>query len=103
MEDGSFLFIDPPYYNADQDKFYTQAFTKDDHERLRNTLKRNSPRLQLFVTYDNCEQIRQMYSWIGAMYDKEWNYCIARTDDQKHGTDAKGTRKKGKELFLINY
>ena len=37
------------------------------------------------------------------MYDKEWNYCIQRTDDQKNGTNKKGKRYKGKELFLLNY
>jgi DNA adenine methylase len=37
------------------------------------------------------------------MHDKEWNYCIQRTDDQKNGTSRKGERYKGKELFILNY
>ena len=100
---GSLLFIDPPYYNADQDKFYQHFFSKDDHFRLAECLKRNSRRLKLFVTYDNIPEIRKLYSWMNEMYDKEWNYCIQRTDDQKNKTSVKGERYKGKELFILNY
>lgn len=32
--DGAMLFIDPPYFNADQDKFYQYNFSKNDHYRL---------------------------------------------------------------------
>ena len=101
--DGTFLFVDPPYFNADQDKFYTEAFQREDHLRLCDTLRRNSGRLKLFITYDNCDEVRKMYRWAAHFYDKEWNYCISRTDDQKNGTDQKGSRKKGKELFILNY
>lgn len=103
LPDGTFAFVDPPYFNADQDKFYQKIFSKADHYRLNEVLKMNSKRLKLFITYDNCEEIREMYDWTGYMYDKEWNYCISRTDDQKGRTNRKGERKKGKELFILNY
>lgn len=102
-EDGAFLFIDPPYFNADQDKFYQHFFSKEDHFRLAVCLKRNNERLKLFVTYDNIFEIRELYKWMIEMHDKEWNYCIQRTDDQKHKTLRKGERYKGKELFILNY
>ena len=102
-EDGALLFVDPPYFNADQDKFYPNAFTKKCHLRLCDVLRRNSQRLKLFITYDNCNEIKEMYAWAQNIYDKEWNYCISRTDDQKNGSNVKGTRKKGKELFILNY
>lgn len=101
--DGAFLFIDPPYFNADQDKFYQHFFSKDDHYRLLECLRRNNHRLKLFITYDNTPKIRELYAWMREMHDKEWNYCIQRTDDQKNGTDRKGERYKGKELFILNY
>ena len=101
--DGALLFIDPPYFNADQDKFYTHSFTKDDHFRLEKCLKRNAERLFLFITYDNTPEVRKLYAWAEEMHDQEWNYCIQRTDDQKNGTDKKGERYKGKELFILNY
>lgn len=101
--DKALLFIDPPYFNADQDKFYTCPFSKDDHFRLEKCLKKHSKRLSLFITYDNTPEIRDLYEWAEEMHDKEWNYCIQRTDDQKNGTDKKGERYKGKELFILNY
>ena len=101
--DGSFLFIDPPYFNADQDKFYNCIFTKSDHYRLEKCLRRNSARLLLFLTYDNTDEIIDLYKWMLEIHAREWNYCIQRTDDQKNGTQRKGNRFKGKELFILNY
>ena len=102
-EDGCFLFIDPPYFNADQDKFYTHSFKKDEHFRLCKVLKRNSERFKFLLTYDNSPEIREMYEWATGLHEKEWNYMVNRTDDQKNGTKRKGTRYKGKELFIVNY
>ena len=102
-DDGSFLFIDPPYFNADQEKFYTHPFTYQGHLRLCETLKRNSTRLDFLLTYDNNIEIKNMYNWADTIVEKEWNYTINRTDDQKNGTRQKGTRYKGRELFIMNY
>ena len=99
----AFLFIDPPYFNADQNKFYEHFFSENDHYRLLDCLLRNKERLNYFITYDNNETIKEMYSWADKIYDEEWNYCIQRTDDQKNKTQRKGQRYKGKELFIINY
>jgi DNA adenine methylase len=104
--DGAFLFVDPPYFNADQDKFYTFFFSKEDHLRLNECLKRNSHRINFLLTYDNSQEIRDLYNWAHAMLDKEWNYTISRTDDQtKDKTQApeKASRYKGKEVFITNY
>ena len=102
-EEGSFLFVDPPYFNADQDKFYTHYFCKKDHFRLCEVLKRNSKRLKFLLTYDNSPEIWSLYAWTRHVYEKEWNYTLNRTDDQKFGTRRKGTRYKGRELFIENY
>lgn len=102
-EDGAFLFVDPPYFNADQDKFYTHAFRRGDHIRLCRVLMQNSKRLKFLLTYDNSLEVRELYDWADAILEKEWNYTINRTDDQKNGTSRKGTRYKGKELFILNY
>lgn len=102
-EDEAFLFIDPPYFNADQDKFYTHSFIEDDHYRLCNTLKRNSNRLKFLLTYDNSRAIWDIYEWASEFHEKEWNYTLNRTDDQKNGTKRKGVRYKGRELFIVNY
>lgn len=108
--DEAFLFVDPPYYNADQDKFYTHSFKLDDHIRLRDVLKRNSSRLKFLITYDNSEEVRELYKWAHAKLDREWNYTISRTDDQtKNAAHKNGKKKekrpryKGKEVFILNY
>jgi DNA adenine methylase len=100
---GSFLFIDPPYYNADQDKFYSFSFSKEDHYRLCAALRKHSDKFKFLLTYDNCPEIKELYGWARGIYEKEWNYAINRTDDQKNGSKQKGTRYKGKEIFIVNY
>lgn len=101
--DGAFLFVDPPYFNADQDKFYSCVFTKEDHYRLRDTLFRNKKRLKFLLTYDNSRALWDIYEWVTEIHEKEWNYCINRTDDQKNGIKRKGERYKGREIFILNY
>lgn len=102
-----FLFVDPPYFNADQDKFYNCVFKKEDHFRLNHILKKRKDDLKFLITYDNSPEITEMYSWCKAHLDKEWNYTINRTDDQKNGRKLKDgyqrNRYKGKEVFITNY
>ena len=107
LPNNSLAFVDPPYFNADQDKFYTKYLSRQDHLDLVECIRRNKDRLKFFITYDNCDEIRELYSFMTNIYDKEWNYCISRTDDQKQGKKLadgyQGTRKQGKELFILNY
>lgn len=103
VKDGAFLFIDPPYFNADQDKFYCHPFSKDDHQRLASNLKKNRKRLRFLITYDDSPEIRELYAWANDIQEKEWNYTINRTDDQKNGSKRKGSRYKGQEIFIMNY
>lgn len=107
LSDDFFLFIDPPYFNADQDKFYQCSFLKEDHFRLNEVLKRNQKRLRFLITYDNSIEIKELYSWCTSHLDKEWNYTINRTDDQRTGKKLKDGHKsdryKGKEVFITNY
>ena len=101
--DNAFLFIDPPYFNADQDKFYAHSFKKEDHFRFCDILKKHSKRFKFLLTYDNSLEIKKLYDWAHDLHEKEWNYTINRTDDQKNKTEKKGSRYKGKELFIVNY
>ena len=107
MPDGSFLFVDPPYYNADQQKFYNCHFLTEDHERLAACLYRNSDRLKFLLTYDDHEDVRDLYHWVQYIREREWNYTINRTDNQREGLKLKdgfrSSRGKGKEVFIRNY
>lgn len=101
--DGAFLFIDPPYFNADQDKFYTHSFAQEDHYRLEKILKAHSQRIKFLLTYDNSPEIKTLYHWASSIQTQEWNYTINRTDDQKNKSNQKGSRYRGQELFIANY
>lgn len=105
--DECFLFVDPPYYNAAQKKFYPCSFSMDDHIRLVECLRRNKDRLSFLLTYDNSPEVRDLYSWCKNIEDKEWNYTINRTDNQKQNkklSDGYSSgRYKGKEVFIMNY
>lgn len=107
--DGAFLFIDPPYFNADQAKFYTHSFEVSDHLRLAKLLKKHSHRLHFLLTYDNSPEVRELYKWNRNIVEKEWNYTINRTDDQTKQAKRsvkqpeKGKRYTGKEIFIMNY
>ncbi len=103
VPDNSFLFVDPPYYNADQEKFYVHSFNKEDHYRLCNVLNANTNRIKFLLTYDDNPTIRELYDWAHNLHEKEWNYTINRTDDQKNGSNKKGSRYKGRELFIVNF
>lgn len=105
---NTFFFIDPPYFNRDQDKFYTFSFTREEHMNLMHLLKENSKRIKFLLTYDNDSEIRKMYSWAERILRKEWNYTIYRTDDQTKKKNGEGKkhdtkRYKGRELFILNY
>lgn len=107
LPNDSFMFVDPPYYAADQQKFYNCTFTLQDHKRLAACLQRNSNRLLFLLTYDEHPDIYNMYRWVESVNDKQWNYMINRTDDQRNGAKLehgfRGARKKGRELFIKNY
>ena len=107
LPDGFFLFIDPPYYAADQKKFYCCNFDLEDHKRLESCLRRNSHRIQFLITYDDHEDICKIYHWVHKIESQQWQYTVNRTDDQRNGMQKKDgykqSRYKGQELFIRNY
>ena len=103
VPNNSFLFIDPPYFNANQEKFYTHSFKKEDHLRLSKTIKKYKNKFKFLLTYDDSSEIKKLYDWAYEIHKRAWNYTINRTDDQKNGTNKKGSRYKGHELFIVNY
>ena len=106
LPDDCFMFVDPPYYDTDQQKFYNRIFTGHDHSRLAECLKRNAGRLRFLLTYDDHPDIRALYEWASAE-TKQWGYAISRTDDQRNGMKLRdgfrGSRDTGRELFIRNY
>ena len=87
-----FMFIDPPYFAADQKRAYRHSFPPDEHFRLLRLLKKTKHKFCL--TYDNCEEIKDMYSWAN-IHEFSLRY---------HTANANVTnRKMGKELIITNY
>jgi len=87
-----FLFIDPPYFKADQKRAYAHSFRETDHYNLLDLLK--STKYKFCLTYDNCEEIKKMYAWAN-IHEVEWMYHTSNSN--------KATRKIGKELIITNY
>lgn len=104
---NTFIFLDPPYYNADQSKFYSKFFTLNDHIRLSESLKNIQHKAKFLLTYDNSEEVRELYKWAHQVNEHEWNYVLARTDDQRAKKKLEdgfsSSRGKGKEIFITNY
>lgn len=86
------MYLDPPYFHADQKRAYKESFEPEDHLRLAEDL-RQTPYL-FCLSYDDCDEIREMYDW-AYQYDVSWLY----NTDNRSG----GCRKAGKELIITNY
>lgn len=86
------MFIDPPYFSADQKRAYSKSFEIKDHLELAEILK--STKFKFCLTYDNCDEVKELYSWAN-IFEIEWMYHTANSKVT--------TRKKGKELIITNY
>lgn len=86
------IYLDPPYFLADQKRAYTQSFEKSDHLRLAATLKKSEHFFCL--SYDDCEEIRELYNWAN-IYERNWLYNTANINGK--------SRIVGNELIITNY
>lgn len=88
------MFLDPPYFKANQQNYYVHSFTTEDHLRLLEALKKCEHKF--FLTYDDCEEIREMYSW-AKIYEIDFVYRLENSKDNNN------KRKSGNELVITNY
>lgn len=87
-----FMYLDPPYFHADQKRAYNESFSIEDHNRLALLLK-NTPYL-FCLSYDDCLEIRNLYDW-AYIHERSWFYNTANTKGN--------SRKLGNELIITNY
>lgn len=87
-----FMYLDPPYYHADQKRAYTKPFVERDHVRLAKILKRT--RFLFCLSYDDCEEIRSLYSW-ACIHKLNWLYNTANKKGEQ--------RQLGQEIVITNY
>ena len=85
------MYLDPPYYHADQKRAYTKPFELKDHQRLAKALKKTEH--YFCLSYDDCKEVRELYSWAN-IYTRQWFYNTANTT---------GSRMVGNELLITNY
>ena len=88
------MYIDPPYFLPPKHKHYRFGFDLEDHIRLANVLK--STTHKFFLTYDDCEEIRELYKWAN-IYEVKFFYRVDNSATQG------GERKLGFELIITNY
>ena len=88
------MYVDPPYILPPKKKHYRHGLNHDDHLRLANSLKRTKHKF--FLTYDDAEEIHNLYSW-AYIYPKKFFYRVDNSAVQN------GVRRHGFELVISNY
>ena len=71
------VYLDPPYYVKGQG-LYRNFYEHDDHINIRNIL--NSVNFNWIVSYDNNENIREMYK---NFFQQEYNINYSLQDKKK--------------------
>lgn len=88
------IYVDPPYYLPPKYKHYRCGFDPEDHIRLAECLKKTKHKF--FLTYDDCPEIRELYSW-AKIYSTN---VVYRVDNS---AVKGGNRQLGFELIITNY
>ncbi|NTV28735.1 MAG: DNA adenine methylase [Candidatus Omnitrophica bacterium] len=88
------LYLDPPYFKPPKKKHYRNGFSQADHVRLASVLK--TSKHKFFLTYDDCEEVRKLYSWANI---HEVNFFYRVDNAQVFN----GKRRVGFELVITNY
>lgn len=90
--DNVLMYLDPPYYKADQERAYTKPFKEADHIRLANMLRNTN--YYFCLSYDDVEEVRDLYSW-AYIHERKWLYNTANKKGE--------ARDLGEELVITNY
>ena len=88
-----FIFLDPPYFKAERLYGKDGTLHRFDHVRLAEVLKETGHRF--LITYDDCEEIRQLYNWARI---KSWRLQYGMNNCNKEKTS-----KIGNEILVYNY
>lgn len=75
------IYLDPPYYVKGND-LYQCGFLEEDHVRLAKALRKTEHAWVL--SYDDCSQIRDLYSW-AVVETVNVNYSITATKNKSSG------------------
>lgn len=84
------LYLDPPYYHKGN-LLYRTTMTVEDHVRLSKCLRETNHKF--FITYDDCQEVRELYEGWTHLYPASWFYSSSNKKD----------RELGRELFISNF
>jgi DNA adenine methylase len=87
------LYVDPPYFQPPKKKHYNNGFSQEDHLRLMNSLRQTDH--AFLLSYEDCEEIRDMYSW-AHVYNLTFPYRVGDS------TTTGLKRSHGKEVIVSN-
>lgn len=79
---NSIIYLDPPYFDKGND-LYQHGLNYDDHLRLSELLKKTNHKWLL--SYDDCPEIRDLYSWAKIEEIDGVNYSITALKDKDTG------------------
>jgi DNA adenine methylase len=91
---NALLYLDPPYYIKGND-LYQHGLSNHDHLRLMGALK--TTKHKWVLSYDDCEEIRELYKWANITEIQNVNYSITATRDKETGQ----TKTRYKNELLI--
>ncbi|MEE1399074.1 MAG: DNA adenine methylase [Bulleidia sp.] len=80
---NSFIFFDPPYYSKGPG-LYTNFYSHEDHVKLAKCITNKLKRRTWIVTYDNVEQVKDMYKKVDK-FDFELQYTL---QEKKHASEV---------------
>lgn len=87
------LYIDPPYFLPSKRKHYLNGFSRKDHLRLLNLLKKTKH--AFLLSYEDCKEIRELYSW-AKIYKLAFPYRV------QDSNTSNSKRKIGQEIIISN-
>ena len=94
-DENTFIYLDPPYHTAEKSALYGEKGNLHkyfNHEELVEKLK--ICRGKWLITYDDCEYIRNLYSFAN-IYPVEYTYSMKNV--------GKNKQKGNKEIIITNY
>ena len=94
-DDDVFVFLDPPYYSAENSALYGEngdLHKGFDHIRLKECL--DDCKFKFLMTYDDCEYIRNLYKGY-YIIPLEFSYGMRNV--------SKDADMKGREIIISNY
>ena len=88
------MYLDPPYFLENNKNHYKNGFTKKDHLRLCELLKKT--KFNFFLSYNDCPEVRKIYNWANT---NSLNFFYRQDNSRNNGNK----RTMSNELVITNF